>query len=215
MPCDLEKLELPKEAPDSLRKFIEFLSTGGMSIAGEGETKYGVVGIQNINLSKCYNCEKIAVWQHSNMIYPSISSDHIPNSDMPDACRVLFEEAASIVDKSPRAACALLRLIVQNLCIHLGEPGRNINADIASLVQKGLPPKIQMALDSVRVVGNDAVHPGEINWSDGGDVAYQLFDLVNIVVDKMISEPRRIDEVYAAIPEAKRRQIESRDKSKS
>ncbi|WP_415663473.1 DUF4145 domain-containing protein [Vibrio taketomensis] len=49
-----------------------------------------------------------------------------------------------------------------------------MNNDIKELVSEGLSPKIQQALDSLRVVGNNAVHPGQINIDDNAEVAYKL-----------------------------------------
>jgi hypothetical protein len=94
--------------------------------------------------------------------------------------------------------------------VHLGEAGENINTDIASLVRKGLPVQVQQALDVVRVTGNNAVHPGQIDANDS-DVAEQLFPLVNLIVEYQISLPARINEMYEALPEGAREAISRRD----
>jgi hypothetical protein len=104
-----------------------------------------------------------------------------------------------------------LLLCIQKLCKHLGEQGENINKDIASLVAKGLSPKIQKSLDVVRVIGNEAVHPGSIDLNDQPDIAMKLFDLVNIIAETMISHPKMIDAIYEELPDQKLNQINKRD----
>src|SRR5690348_4056488 len=92
-----------------------------------------------------------------------------------------------IYSRSPRGAAALLRLAIQKLCIELGEPGKNLNTDIGSLFRKGLPVTVQQALDAVRVIGNEAVHPGQIDFADTPEITGTLFNLVNFIAEKMIS----------------------------
>jgi hypothetical protein len=96
----------------------------------------------------------------------------------------------------------------------LGQPGKNINDDIANLVEKGLPPTIQKALDIVRVVGNNAVHPGQINLKDDVETANKLFELVNLIAQVMITQPKEIEQLYETLPETQRKAIEGRDKSR-
>jgi hypothetical protein len=94
--------------------------------------------------------------------------------------------------------------------VNLGCRGENLNADIAALVSKGLPMQVQQALDVVRVTGNQAVHPGQIDSSDAA-VAEQLFPLLNIIVEYMIEMPKRIASMYGSLPEPARAAIEKRD----
>jgi hypothetical protein len=141
-----------------------------------------------------------------------------PHADMPGNVKEDYNEARKIFCASARSAAALLRLAIQKLCKELGEPGENINKDIGNLVKKGLPKHIQEALDIVRVVGNESVHPGEINVRDQPDVAKDLFFLVNEIVDDRISKYRRqaeINTIYQTLPLSKLKGIEERDKPNS
>ena len=105
----------------------------------------------------------------------------------------------------------MLRLSIQKLCKELGESGKNINNDIANLVLKGLPSQIQQALDIIRVIGNNAVHPGELNPEDVAEVAFSLFELTNQIVEEMISKPKKLEALFNRLPEGARDAIKRRD----
>jgi hypothetical protein len=136
----------------------------------------------------------------------------MPNQNLPDDVIKDFEEARNIVNQSPRGTAALLRLAIQKLCKFLGEKGKNIDDDIASLVSKGLNPLVQKSLDIVRVIGNEAVHPGTINLKGNKDTANQLFGLINSITDQMITHPKTVETLYKQLPENKRNAIEDRNK---
>lgn len=144
------------------------------------------------------------------MVYPDRGSAPDPHPDMPDNVQADYEEAARIYTKSPRGAAALLRLAIQKLMVHLDQSGKNVNDDIAALVAAGLPPQIQQALDIVRVTGNNAVHPGQLDANDT-NVAEKLFPLVNLIVENRISLPTRIKEMFDALPGDAKSAIEKRD----
>ena len=171
----------------------------------------GFEKIKDIDLAFCTHCSKYSLWHQSRMIYPSCGTAPLPNPDLPDDTKADYEEARSIVSLSPRGASALLRLVIQKLCKHLGEKGENINADIANLVKKGLPLKVQKALDVVRVVGNNAVHPGQIDLKDDVETSEKLFDLINLIVEVMITQPKHVDELYKSLPQSQKEAIRKRN----
>ncbi|MBN8243300.1 DUF4145 domain-containing protein [Nitratireductor aquimarinus] len=177
----------------------------------EEEDAYTEFHLGNVYVSRCYNCDAAAIWVYDRMIYPTIGSAPEPNGDMPSDVRADYIEAGSILNLSPRGAAALLRLALQKLCKALGKSGKDLNADIGALVRDGLDQRIQRALDAVRVIGNNAVHPGELNLKDDRPTAETLFKLLNIIVDKMISEPRQMDAIYDALPKGALEAIEKRD----
>jgi len=177
-----------------------------------GQTTWTSFDLRDSLIAKCSHCKKSSFWVLDKMVYPLTGNVEIANPDLPEDIKNDYNEAKDIVNISPRGASALLRLAVQKLCIHLGEKGTNINDDIKSLVKKGLPQAMQQALDSVRVIGNNAVHPGTIDLNDKIEIAYALFGFVNIICEVLISQPKKIQEFYEKnIPEGIRNGIEKRD----
>ncbi len=154
------------------------------------------------------------MWYGNKLVYPAKLSAPPVHADMPIDIAEDYQEAREVLASSPRSAAALLRLCLQKLCIELGEKGEKINDDIASLVAKGLSPQIQQALDIVRVVGNEQVHPGTLDVRDDPEVAVSLFALVNFIVEDLISKPKTIAELYVRLPATKLKGIEDRDKPK-
>ncbi|NWF48595.1 DUF4145 domain-containing protein [Hydrogenophaga sp. D2P1] len=134
-----------------------------------------------------------------------------PNPDLSDDVQRDYEEARRILDQSPRGAAALLRLAVEKVCIELGAEGGTIDQRIASLVSKGLPEEVQQALDAVRVIGNEAVHPGQVDIRDDRDTASKLFELVNFIAFDRLTRPKQIASMYSMIPEGKRKAIDARN----
>lgn len=145
------------------------------------------------------------------MIYPKILFVEQPNQDLNEEIKEDYLEAANVLNDSPRSAAAILRLALQKLCKQLGEKGRNINDDIGELVKKGLNPTIQKSLDVLRITGNNAVHPGELNLKEDRDRVLKLFRLINFIAEKMITEPKEIDGLYQDLPENSKKDVEKRD----
>ena len=149
------------------------------------------------------------------LAYPPAAPVEPAHQDLPEVCAADYAEASAVFAHSPRSSAALIRLAIQKLMPLVGGKGNNINDDIKALVSKGLPVMVQQALDVCRVVGNNAVHPGEMDLNDTPEVAQSLFRLINIIVEEMITKPKEIEQIYSALPEAAREAINKRDTKKT
>jgi hypothetical protein len=208
---NLDHIEAPEERK-KLSWWLEQMARGRPFLEPHRDTiDYNLA---NVSLSLCYSCNDVAIWIFDRLVWPQRGEAPLPNPDLPEHILRDYEEAGTILDLSPRGATALLRLGIQRLCEHLGEKGKNINEDIASLVQKGLDVQVQQSLDVVRVIGNHAVHPGLIDLRDDRATAERLFGLVNLIAEIMISRPKHVKEMYESLPEDARKAIEKRDGKK-
>ena len=80
------------------------------------------------------------------------------------------------------------------------------------MIPQGLSPKIQQALDLLRVVGNNAVHPGQINFDDNSEIAQKLFGILNFIAEELITKPKELEQLYAdLIPTDTQGHIKQRD----
>ena len=162
-------------------------------------------------ISECARCRALAIWMHGRLVWPHGGIAPPPNHDLPDTVRHDYEEASAIARASPRGAAALLRLAMENLCSTLVPSANNLNDGIRRLVRQGLDPEVQQALDAVRVIGNNAVHPGEIDLKDDTDAVAALFQLVNFIAEQTITKPKNVKKIYDALPTHAKTKIGRRD----
>lgn len=132
---------------------------------------------------------------------------------MPEDVLALYAEARSVVDLSPRSASALLRTGLEVLAHnHLEQAGVVLNDAIGNLVRAGkIDEELQQAMDFLRLTGNGAVHPKELQLDDQANNAEALFELLNLAVERLIRRPQKIRKLYEQIPESKRQAVEKRD----
>ncbi|WP_181916768.1 DUF4145 domain-containing protein [Paraburkholderia sp. BL27I4N3] len=148
------------------------------------------------------------------MMWPADVTAPRAHPDLYPDLQADFEEARSISRASPRGAAALLRLVIEKLARELGAQGDTIDRMIGDLVSKGLPVQVQQALDTVRVIGNNAVHAGKMDQADVEATVNQLFGLVNIIVEQQVTQPKKIAELFGTLPERALKGIERRDGAK-
>ena len=202
-----EEFHCPHCGVFAQQKWAHVQATGsafphGSVLSGAVRHLFGRVLSGDWTMSQCEHCEDIIIWKQDAIVYPTGIHVNQPNSDMNEEIQEDYREAARVLVNSPRSAAALLRLALQRLCIQLGEKGENINDDIASLVQKGLNPTIQKAMNSLRITGNNAVHPGVLDIKDNKELVLKMFELLNMVATKMITEPKAVNDIYDSMPKA-------------
>jgi|SRR5664280_250561 len=161
---------------------------------------------------KCGACDGVSWWVGGAMVSPRRSHAQPPQDAMPEDVKALYEEARSIADLSPRSAAALLRTALETLTRkHLGQKGR-LNEAIGDLVSAGkIDQSLQQAMDLVRITGNGSVHPAELQPDDTSATASALFEILNLIVERLVAQPNRIRQLYGQLPEAQLQQVERRD----
>ncbi len=167
----------------------------------------------NLSVATCISCNNFTLWVDKEVIYPKKISVSPPNDDLNGDIKALYIEASTILIDSPKGSTALLRLALQKLLKQIGGSGKNINNDIKDLVADNLSPQMQKALDLLRVVGNNAVHPGQIDLEDNIGIARKLFDILNYIAYELITKPKELEDLYAnLIPSDTQEHIKQRDK---
>ena len=203
--------EVERERAQVFRTWATAVERGDPFLAPSESSPY-VRPARNLSMSICFVCQREALWINGRLTYPTFSPDAPqPNDDLNVDIRRDYEEAATVLSQSPRSSCALLRLSIQKLCEQSLERTGDINEMIGELVGRGLSPVVQQALDVVRVVGNEAVHPGTLDLRDDADTARRLFGLVNLIAEVLITQPRHVAELYATLPPNKLQGIEVRN----
>jgi hypothetical protein len=164
------------------------------------------------HLCQCEECEGVSLWFNGAMLVPATGGVKAPSKDLPEAVRATYNEARAVFVHSRRAAAALLRLAVEQLCVELNGVGPTLNQHIGVLVGKGLHQQTADMFDAVRLVGNNAIHPiDRIGLDEKREIVEKLFFLVNEIADEVITKPRQRAEATAWIPDEERERMAKRD----
>lgn len=99
----------------------QLFGTMSVNLLGLGATL-----LTGYSVSRCAHCGLASLWRGEMLVDSILSSAPLPNADLPDDIKADYEEARAILPLSPRGAAALLRLAIQKLCKHLGEPGKTL-----------------------------------------------------------------------------------------
>lgn len=135
------------------------------------------------------------------IIYPDISSIDIePNEDLTNEQKQLFNEAKDIFDKSPKAAGALLRCVIERILRDKfqGKLGQSLLGKILNdeEVKKELGGELIEMCNACKLIGNDAAHSSLIIYEDESKQEVELlFELINAIAEELLSKPRKRQEM--------------------
>jgi len=87
-------------------------SLKAVALDRKSTTGFGSVKLEQIAIVHCAHCKGHSVWVDQKMVYPDCGNAPLPHADMPADVAADFNEARSIISKSPKAAAALLRLAI-------------------------------------------------------------------------------------------------------
>ncbi len=177
----------------------------------------------SLRVSKCLSpdCQGLVLWMYDrqlrqiaggrpgaratlDVVYPQSAIRHPPEEGLEPQETELYEEAAAIAPVSPRAACALVRALLEALVkrhlvaaehpIHY-ESGKDKNLYdlIETAVDKlDLSSQLKRGLNAIRKRGNDAVHdPYGLTDDTRTDDLPWLFQAVDDLVDDLHTKPQR------------------------
>ena len=173
-----------------------------ISITSAGRGVSTIDALKPLAISQCYRCREVSLWLDKKLIYPDRTSVERANPDLPDDVKELYDEAASILQKSPRAAAALLRVALEKLCKEQGEERLSLSQNIDLLKEKGeILEEIYESMTVVRVVGNQAVHPGKIEFesNETPEIVISLFEVINFIAENMITKKKRAKAIYEKV----------------
>lgn len=166
--------------------------------------------LENFVISKCTHCKQIIIWNQESMLFPRKMIVQDPSDNVPEKIKDIYIEAGKVLMDSPRASGALIRLALELLLQHVNKNNLGLNENVKELIKSNIPEDLIKAMTILRVNGNDIMHTGEIKILEKEEEVAYLFDLFNMIVEEMITRPKKLNESYKRIPESIRKEIENK-----
>src|SRR6516225_5737683 len=161
-------------------QFVERLKRNEVTYVYQKHSQSLKVKMANLHLSSCHSCNGFALWVGERLAFP-INVDKTPALVEED-----LEEAAAILNKSPRGAIALMRVCIQKLMPLLKQDSENLNDSMSSLVRKGLEVEIQQAMEVLQVLGNDPAQPTSLDTQEDKEMALRFVDSLKAILERRV-----------------------------
>lgn len=164
-----------------------------------GESHINHIVLDDVYVTICDHCHKPTIWLNDNQtLKPVLPSDNqYPSASdkMPQKVKDLYNQAGSIADKSPRAANAMLRSAIEELMYIIMKTQGDLNDMIDRAYNKNIiTTHIKKSLHSIRLLGNNALHPNQIRIEDDVDTN-DIFNIINHIVDVTIHHQEVIENI--------------------
>jgi Domain of unknown function (DUF4145) len=213
----LEALMLAKGSESD--QFLQRLKDNVLAYEYQEHPRTLKVKLLNLHVSRCYNCKGFTVWVRDRLVFP-IRGDELPEivevdfreiaedvqapaedvqhseedvqepAEDVDESSEDFEEAAAVLNKSPRAAAALIRICIQNMMPLLKETGKNLDENISSLVRKGLEAEIQQAMDVLQVIRRNPGHESHVDLRDETAATTRMLESLKEILERRTLKKR-------------------------
>lgn len=166
-----------------------------------------------VHMLRCPECEKISTIAHGCgtktdgqvvQVFPESSAIQFPEY-VPEGIRRDYEEAYSILNKSPKASATLARRCLQGMIRDFfGVTDKpNLYQEIDAIKDRVMPAQ-WAAIDAVRKIGNIGAHMEkdvDLIIDVEQEEAEQLLRLIELLMDKWYVARHDEEELYKAIVE--------------
>jgi len=164
-----------------VNQFVERLKKNELTYEYQKHLHPLKVKMANLHISNCHSCNGFALWVGDRLVFPT-TLDRTPELVEED-----IEEAAAILNKSPRGATALMRVCIQQLVPLLKRNGSNLDNYVSSLVRKGLEVEIQQSMEVLEVLrSNPAQLTNSSDSQEDKKIALRLFDSLKAILERRI-----------------------------
>ena len=134
-----------------------------------------------VTVSMCRECRQLSLWVRYGLVWPDTGG-------IPPPHEIIAEDRheKGTVKKCRPGIAALLQLCVQKFCVVLELPADDFNSSIGILVDRGLSPKVQLALGATPLIANDALRPGLRDLANDIATATALLNLSNVIAQALL-----------------------------
>ena len=166
-------------------QFVERLRKNELTYVYQKHSQSIKVKMANLHVSGCPSCNGFALWVGGRLVFPYNveRTRHLVEQD--------FEDAAAILNQSPRGATALMRVCIQKFVPLLKQDGHYLNDYISSLVRKALELEIRQSMEVLQVLRNDPGQPSNLETQEDKEMALRFVDSLKAILERRMLQNRR------------------------